>query len=39
MFESYKIDKANMETQTGNCTECMHSDQGKEFKSDAIRKH
>ena len=38
-FESYKINKANIETQTGNRIKCMCSDQGGEFKSDAMRKH
>ena len=39
MFESYKIDEANIETQTENHIKCMHSDQGGEFKSDAMRTH
>ena len=39
MFESYKIDKANIETQTRNRIKCMCLDQGGEFKSDAMRKH
>ena len=38
-FESYKINKANIETQTGNHIKCMRSNQGGEFKSDAMRKH
>ena len=39
MFELYKIDEANIETQIENHIKCMHSDQGGEFKSDAMRKH
>ena len=39
MFESYKKDKAHIKTQTGNQIRCMRSDQGGEFKSEAIRTH
>ena len=39
MFESYKINEANIEAQTGNHIKYMCSDQGGEFKTDAMRKH
>ena len=38
-FKSHKQDKAYIETQTGQCIEVSHSDQGGEFLLDAMIKH
>ena len=38
-FNSYKLDEAYIETQTGNRIKVIHSDRGGEFQADQLKTH
>ena len=38
-IESYKVDEAYIDTQTGNKIKIVHSDQGGEFLSEQLKNH